>query len=78
MWRRIFFEEELLPEDLILMCSDGLCNMLEDEETAAVLGQRGSLKRKTERLISQANDRGGYDNIAVIVIDPQIGEVGSC
>ena len=73
-----FFEEELLPEDLILMCSDGLCNMLEDEETAAVLGQRGSLKQKTERLISQANDRGGYDNIAVIVIDPQIGEVGSC
>ena len=60
------------------MCSDGLCNMLEDEETAAVLGQGGSLKQKTERLISQANDRGGYDNIAVIVIDPQIGEVGSC
>ncbi len=73
-----FFEEELLTGDMILMCSDGLCNMLRDEEVAAVLGESGSLKQKTERLIAQANDRGGYDNIAVIIIDPQIGEVGSC
>lgn len=73
-----FFEEELLAGDMILMCSDGLCNMLGDEEVAALLGERGSLKQKTERLIAQANDRGGYDNIAVIIIDPQIGEVGSC
>ncbi len=71
-----FFEEALVEGDLLLMCSDGLCNMLGDEEMAAVLSGRGSLKQKTERLIGQANDRGGFDNIAVIVIDPQIGEVG--
>ena len=71
-----FFEEDLVEGDLLLMCSDGLCNMLGDEEMAAVLSGRGSLKQKTERLIGQANDRGGFDNIAVIVIDPQIGEVG--
>lgn len=73
-----FFEEELLPGDRILMCSDGLCNMLEDEEVTSVLIKGGTLRQKTERLISQANDRGGYDNIAVIIVDPQIGEVGSC
>lgn len=73
-----FFEEELLTGDMILMCSDGLCNMVDDQELAALLGERGSLKHKAERLIDRANDRGGYDNIAVIVIDPQIGEVGSC
>lgn len=73
-----FFEEELLAGDLILMCSDGLSNMLEEEELAAVLGEGCSLKQKTERLVSKANDRGGYDNISVIVIDPQIGEVASC
>ena len=71
-----FFEEALVEGDMLLMCSDGLCNMLGDEEMAAVLNGRGSLKQKTERLIGQANDRGGFDNIAVIVIDPQIGEVG--
>lgn len=73
-----FFEEELLAGDLILMCSDGLSNMLGDDELVFFLTGHGSLKQKAEKLISQANDRGGYDNIAVIVIDPQIGEVGPC
>jgi len=73
-----FFEEELLGGDMVLMCSDGLCNMLQDEEMAAILGEGGSLKQKAERLVGRANDRGGFDNIAVIVVDPQIGEVGSC
>lgn len=73
-----FFEEELYAGDLILMCSDGLSNMLEEEELASFLGEKRTLKQKTERLITQANDRGGYDNIAVIVIDPQTGEVRPC
>ena len=52
--------------------------MLGDDELVFFLEGQGSLKQKAQKLISQANDRGGYDNIAVIVIDPQIGEVGPC
>lgn len=76
-----FFEQQLQPGDLILMCSDGLSNMLEDEEMEAVLSQRGTLKAKTEKLVNRANEQGGYDNIAVLVADPHIthiSEVRSC
>lgn len=73
-----FFEEELMPGDLILLCSDGLSNMLAEEEMAAVLGEASSVQRRAQRLVDQANGKGGYDNIAVIVIDPQIDEVASC
>lgn len=73
-----FFEEELIPGDVLLMCSDGLSNMVEEEEMASLLGERCSLKRRTEKLICLANDRGGFDNIAVILVEPQIGEVGPC
>lgn len=73
-----FFERELSPQDLILMCSDGLSNMLSEEEMACVLLEDISVKQKVEKLVKQANERGGYDNIAVIVVDPQISEVGPC
>ncbi|MCI8661833.1 MAG: Stp1/IreP family PP2C-type Ser/Thr phosphatase [Hungatella sp.] len=73
-----FFEEELLHGDLLLLCSDGLSNMITDEEMALILSEHGSLKYKVEKLASQANEHGGYDNIAVIVADPQISEVRPC
>jgi len=58
-----FFEVGLEPGDFILMCSDGLSNMLEDVE----------MEEKAEKLITVANDNGGKDNIAVVLVDPQIG-----
>ncbi len=73
-----FFEQDLQPGDLILMCSDGLSNMLDNEEMGAVLSDCGTLRTKTERLVNRANEQGGYDNIAVLVADPQISEVRSC
>ena len=73
-----FFERELSPGDLILMCSDGLSNMLSEEEMAHILLEGIPLKQKAEALVEQANGRGGYDNIAVIVVDPQISEVRPC
>ena len=73
-----FFEEELLHGDLLLLCSDVLSNMITDEEMALILSEHGSLKYKVEKLASQANEHGGYDNIAVIVADPQISEVRPC
>lgn len=73
-----FFEEPLFAGDLILMCSDGLSNMMEEEEMAAILGDGTALTYKAEKLAGRANERGGYDNISVVVADPQIREVKPC
>lgn len=73
-----FFEVELNHGDLVLMCSDGLSNMVSDEEITDLLNGTGSLKQKAEQLIQRAKEHGGLDNIAVILIDPQISEVKAC
>lgn len=54
-------------DDLILMCSDGLTNMLRENEIYNLL--LNNPERPEEALISNANDLGGYDNITVIIID---------
>mgnify|MGYP001137831488 FL=1 len=64
-----FFHEELKSGDLILMCSDGLTNMLEDEEIGRILKTPDTIEERAERLIDAANQNGGRDNIAVILID---------
>lgn len=64
-----FFNEELKAGDLVLMCSDGLTNMLEDGEISQIVKERISIEDKAGKLIEAANDRGGKDNIAVILID---------
>ena len=72
-----FFEAGLEPGDYILMCSDGLSNMLEDAEMEEIIGSDLELQEKAEKLITVANDNGGKDNIAVVLVDPQIGREGS-
>lgn len=64
-----FFHEELKPGELVLLCSDGLTNMLEDEEIGAILKEPVSMEEKAQRLIEAANDNGGKDNITVVIID---------
>lgn len=68
-----FFEVSLEPGDYVLMCSDGLSNMLEDAEIEEIICSELELSEKAEKLITIANDNGGKDNIAVVLIDPQIG-----
>ena len=51
------------------MCSDGLTNMLEDEEIGRILKMQGTLEERAEKLVEAANNNGGKDNIAVIIID---------
>ncbi len=53
--------------DEFLLCSDGLTNMLEDEEIAAVLQAIRSAQAAAERLVALANERGGRDNISVVI-----------
>lgn len=70
-----FFHVELEPGDIVLMCSDGLTNMLEDEEIHMILSSQGSVEEKGEELIRAANQNGGKDNIAVIIIESFMEEV---
>lgn len=65
-----FFTVELEPGDIVLMCSDGLTNMLEDEEIRDILNGEEELEEKARKLVETANAHGGKDNIAVILIDP--------
>jgi protein phosphatase len=59
------------PEDLYLMCSDGLSDMLTDAEIATALETQGSLSEAAHALVTAANEAGGRDNIAVILIAAQ-------
>jgi protein phosphatase len=64
-------EEEIFEDDIYLLCSDGLNSMLTDDEIAAVLETGGSLDDTCHRLIVAANERGGNDNISVVLLRPQ-------
>lgn len=64
-----FFSVELNPEDIVLMCSDGLTNMLEDEEIRMILSGQEDIGEKAEKLVKAANQNGGSDNISVILIE---------
>lgn len=56
------------PGDIFLLCSDGLYNMVTDEEIEAVLTFDAPLHLKAEMLVNMANDNGGRDNISVTLV----------
>ncbi len=66
---------ELQKEDTILLCSDGLTNMVDDEEIKRIVAGKGTLAERADALIEAANNNGGKDNIAVILIEPFANEV---
>lgn len=73
-----FFEVDICDDDVILMCSDGLTNMVDDEEIKDIIKMPEGIKRKAEMLVDEANNNGGRDNIAIIIIEPNIDEVSLC
>lgn len=56
-----------LPEDIILMCSDGLTNLVSENEIYGML--KSNVEIAVNNLVQRANDNGGLDNITVIVIE---------
>lgn len=60
--------EPIQENDLILLCSDGLSCMLSDEEIESILEEEIDMEQKVEKLIDMANQKGGYDNISLILI----------
>ncbi len=70
-----FFEVKLGKRDRILMCSDGLSNMIEDEEIEQIIKKEKSLPKAGEKLIATANQNGGCDNISVLLVAIETDEV---
>lgn len=56
------------PEDLFLLCSDGLTDMISDDQIQDILSADNHIHRKVEELIETANAAGGYDNITVVLV----------
>lgn len=56
------------PGDVFLLCTDGLTDMVSDAEIAGVLSEGGAADSSAQRLIELANQRGGRDNVSVIVV----------
>lgn len=63
-----FFDYDAEDGDVILLCSDGLTEMVSEEEIQAVVNSAESMKQAVENLISRANENGGVDNITVIAV----------
>ncbi len=57
------------PGDLFLLCSDGLSDMIDDNQIRNILFSTAPLLQKVEKLIESANAAGGYDNITVVLAD---------
>jgi len=56
--------------DILMLCSDGLTNMLTDDEINRIIcSHRGELDRMADMLVSGANSRGGVDNISVMLVE---------
>jgi protein phosphatase len=60
--------EQLDPGDVVLLCSDGLVNHVRDEEIAQIALEQTDPDRACEQLVTLANERGGRDNISVVII----------
>ena len=62
-------EYETQPGDIYLLCSDGLCDMVSDEDIGMALQTLGAnLKLCAQQLVQMANDNGGRDNVSVILV----------
>ena len=68
---------EVQPGDVYLMCSDGLSDMLDDAMMARLLQQHDALPDAGQALIDAANEAGGKDNIALILVRVSGGPVAT-
>jgi serine/threonine protein phosphatase PrpC len=73
-----FFDIKLHPDSVILLCSDGLTNMVTDDVIAQIVKETVSLEAAGQNLIRLANENGGKDNIAVVLVKPGTKEVEVC
>ena len=70
-----FFEVEIKENDKVLLCSDGLTNMVTNEMIYRIVSEGKEPKKAVKKLVDEANSNGGSDNITVVMIDPYADEV---
>lgn len=63
-----FFEISVVEGDVILLCTDGLTNMVEDEEICRIIKSDSDMKKVGAELVRMANANGGRDNIGIILV----------
>ena len=74
-----FFDLKLEKGCTILMCSDGLSNMVEDEKIQEIISDpEADIDQKGSALLREANQNGGKDNIAIVLVEPFTNEVETC
>lgn len=65
-----FFEVRLAAGDIVLLCSDGLSNMMDDREIFSVVKEnRDDMEKAGSKLLRLANEYGGRDNISIVLIE---------
>jgi len=67
--RTDFFDVEIRKGDQILLCTDGLTNMVPNEYMADIVFTTESIEEKAKKLVNMAEENGGRDNITVILIE---------
>jgi protein phosphatase len=68
------FEIEITDSDKLLLCSDGLTNMVDEYEIKKIINSNEKIEEAVRMLINQANENGGKDNISAILIQPSMSE----
>jgi PPM family protein phosphatase len=69
-------EHTLFPGDILVLCSDGLTRMVAEQEIVATLQSESDPARAAEKLVAQANENGGADNVTVVVVNMEPKENG--
>lgn len=65
-----FFDITISEKEMLLLCTDGLTNMLKDNEIHKIIRESANIEEAGKRLIDAANANGGRDNIAVVLVEP--------
>jgi len=68
-------QSPFLPGDMLLLCSDGLTDMLDSAKIRAIVTANSTLKEKCQNLIEAANNNGGKDNITVVLVQNNKAQV---
>ena len=69
-----FFDITISEKEMLLLCTDGLTNMLKDKEIHRIIRESADIEEAGRRLIDAANANGGRDNIAVVLVEPFGGQ----
>ncbi|MGB7604041.1 MAG: Stp1/IreP family PP2C-type Ser/Thr phosphatase [Lutisporaceae bacterium] len=69
-------KQDIIEGDYILLCTDGLSNLISDKEMLNLVFEASDVDQACEKLINKAKENGGFDNITVVVIHNDKG--GDC